>query len=219
MDWLVLQLADSAFPVGGFAHSAGLESCVQHGVVRGRDQVLRFVRDVLWQTGTGALPLVGAAHDAPDHLGDLDELCDAFLSNHVANRASRTQGLAFAATCDRVFRRPVLAALSERIRSGALRGHHAPVSGVAFRALDIAREDAQRIFLYSALRGVVAAAIRLGLVGPHDAQRIQQECAGELDRVMLACAGLPPSEIAQTAPLVDLLQAAHDRLYCRLFQS
>ena len=31
--WMVLQLADSAFPTGGFAHSAGLEAAAQAGEI------------------------------------------------------------------------------------------------------------------------------------------------------------------------------------------
>ncbi|HZH77778.1 MAG TPA: urease accessory protein UreF, partial [Archangium sp.] len=45
--WRVLQLADSAFPTGGFAHSGGLEAAVQQGEVRGREGLERFVRELL----------------------------------------------------------------------------------------------------------------------------------------------------------------------------
>ncbi|MFP2912429.1 urease accessory protein UreF, partial [Pyxidicoccus sp. 3LFB2] len=60
--WRVLQLADSGFPTGGFAHSGGLEAAVQAGEVRGASELRRFVRELLWQAGHGALPLLGAAH-------------------------------------------------------------------------------------------------------------------------------------------------------------
>jgi urease accessory protein len=52
-----------------------------------------------------------------------------------------------------------------------------------------------------------------------DAQRMLGECGGALDRALERAEGLSIDEAAQTAPLIDLWQAAHDRLYSRLFQS
>ena len=101
--WTVLQLADSAFPTGGFAHSAGLEAAAQAGEVEGPDAVARFTRDAVWQAGWGALPLVRGVFDDPASLPLLDARTEAFLVNHVANRASRTQGRALLSTAARVF--------------------------------------------------------------------------------------------------------------------
>src|SRR5262245_21730160 len=95
MSYLVWQLNDSSFPSGGFAHSGGLEACVQHGEVSGLEDVRSFARQSLSQAGRSVMPLVTAAHRDTKDLAKLDELCDVFLSNPVANRASRAQGRAF----------------------------------------------------------------------------------------------------------------------------
>jgi urease accessory protein len=225
MPWRILQLADSAFPVGGFAHSAGLEAAVQLGEVASVAELSRFVTDVLWQAGYGALPFVRAAHaDArsQDTLGAalaLDATCDAFLTSAVANRASRTQGRAFAATCARVFDAPAVALLDGAVRARTLAGHYAPLFGALTHELAVDVGDAQRIALHLALRGVTSAAVRLGVVGPLEAQRIQDASTPELDRVMTACADLGLDALAQTAPLLEIFGGAQDRLYSRLFQS
>ncbi|HTV76324.1 MAG TPA: hypothetical protein VMD57_04930, partial [Candidatus Baltobacteraceae bacterium] len=70
-DWLVWQLVDSTFPIGGFAHSLGLEAAWQHGEVRGREDLVSFLEASLHQLGHAALPFVTAAFDEPEKLGEL----------------------------------------------------------------------------------------------------------------------------------------------------
>jgi urease accessory protein len=78
---------------------------------------------------------------------------------------------------------------------------------------------AQRLMLFFACRSALAAAVRLGIIGPYRAQWMQQECAAELETVRKHTQKLDVDSLAQTAPLIGLLQSTHDRLYSRLFQS
>jgi urease accessory protein len=214
--WTLLQLADSAFPAGSFAHSAGLEAAAQAGEVQGADGVRRFVREAIWQAGWGALPLVRAALGDDAALPLLDARANAFLSNHVANRASRTQGRAFLSTAARVFPEQIAPL---RARAAGLKLHLAPIWGAAMSALAIPLPDAQGVFLWSTARNVLSAAVRLGLTGTHEAQALLWGLGPLLDEVQEACCQLGVEALAQPAPLADLLQGTHDRLYSRLFQS
>jgi urease accessory protein len=218
MDFLLWQLADSGFPAGGFAHSGGLEASLQHGEVITPDELWAFVSDVLVQTGHGALPLLTAAHAGED-LEELDALCDAFLNNPVANRASRAQGQALLSTCGRSFPQIVTAALQQSVGRRAPCGHHAPIGGALLKALGIDRLQTQRLFLYLTSRGVVSAAVRLGVIGSYQGVQLQAAIAPAIDRLIDRCGHLSPLDITQTAPVIDICQTTHDRLYSRLFQS
>jgi urease accessory protein len=219
MTFILWQLIDSGFPAGGFAHSAGLEAAVQHGLVAGETDLEAFARQSLGQAGRSALPLVTAAHKQAGRLKELDRLADVFLSNPIANRASRAQGRALLASALRVFPGDALAAVEQSVRRERLAPHYAPVFGAVLGAIDADVLDAQRAFLFMTVRSVTSAAVKLGLVGPYRSQEIQSRLAEHIDRVIERWEGLGPYDIAQTAPLIDLLQSTHDRLYSRLFQS
>ena len=217
-DWLVWQLADSAFPAGGFAHSYGLEAAWQQGEVDAAS-LPAFVRDTIAQAGHSGLPFVMAAFDDPGNLVAIDDRCDAFLRNPVANRASRVQGRAWIGTVERSFPREAVRRLTGAVRARPGHRHFAPLFGATLQALELDRPDATRLFLFGAARGTLSAAVRLGVTGTTDAQRILAERSGDLDRTITRCSDLAIDDAAQTSPLIDLWQASHDRLYSRLFQS
>ncbi|MEQ1574041.1 MAG: urease accessory UreF family protein [Vicinamibacterales bacterium] len=216
-DWLTWQIVDSAFPTGAFAHSYGLESAWQQGEVEGPDGLRRFLRGAILQAGHATLPLLNSAYHHPEDLVALDEVSDVFLLNTVANRASRIQGRSLVATAARIW--PTEPMMALRTLSQATCAHVAPLSGAAFRTLDLPLGTAQRVALFGAARAVIAAAVRLGIAGSFEAQRLQHASAAWLEEVARRCGTLTVDDLAQTAPVVDILQAGHDRLYSRLFQS
>jgi urease accessory protein len=210
-DWMVWQLADSAFPAGGFAHSGGLEAAWQHGQVQNTLELGGLVESSLRQLGHASLPFVTAAHDDPAGLAPLDQSCDTFITSHVANRASRLQGRAFLSSTERIF--------PGRCKALAPCGHFAPVFGTISRSLGVERSKAARLFFFLHLRGLIAAAIRLGIVGPMEGQALQHRLSPVAGEILAQCERLPVAEAAQTAPLLEIWQGTQDRLYSRLFQS
>jgi urease accessory protein len=216
--WVLMQLADSALPTGGFAHSGGLEAALQLGRCAGPEGVARFVEDALWNVGAAALPFVEAAHAAPERLGALDRRADAALAEAVAKRASRLQGQAFLRAAA-ALAPDAITPLATQVEAARLPGHLAPIFGAVTSRLGVSASDARRVFLFQAARGTLSAAVRLGAVGPFEAQRLLAQAGAPCEEILLATAGRAPEEAASAAPMLDLAQAHHDRLYSRLFRS
>jgi urease accessory protein len=216
-DFTLWQFADSAFPTGGFAHSSGLEAAWQHGEVGNRLEFRSWLDASMQQLATTALPFVNVAHASPERLPEWDQLCDAFTANHVANRASRLQGKALLAATQRIFKPDTQILKSEG--ETPLSGHFAPVFGAVTRALSFPHDAVVRLFVFMHLRSVIAAAVRLNIIGPMDGQAIQHDYAAPGAAIAERAASFTLEDLAQTAPLLDLWQGAQDRLYSRLFQS
>lgn len=212
---LIWQLVDSAFPAGAFAHSAGLETAWRHGWVRDGKSLLAFIRNSMTQLQRGVVVYLLETFDDPQQFRQIEQQCDLFLNNHVANRASRAQGRAFLRAVSQVFPSEAISQLSTKARQHGQPIHFAPVWGLICKELGIDRAQALRIFLFMSIRSIVSAAIRLGIIGPMEAQQIQASFAATFDPSDVPSGRFP----VQTAPMQDLLHGTHDRLYSRLFQT
>ena len=218
-EWSVWQLADSAFPAGGFGHSGGLEASWQGGAVRADADLSGFLRVSLSQVGHSQVPFVAAVHRSRQLFSEIDQHCDVFLSNHVANRASRAQGRALLSSAESIYDHSALRDLRAESRRLSLACHLPTVFGFLTAVLGIDASPACRLYLFVALRGIVSSAIRLGLVGPLKAQAMQHAICPFAEKVARRSEGLSLDDAAQTAPVIELFQANQDNLYSRLFQS
>jgi urease accessory protein len=219
VQWRLLQLADSGFPAGGFAHSGGLEAAVAlgRGRARGEAGVVAFATAALWQAGTFALPFVREAHTGAGAAAvtELDARCERAQSGHVTRRASRAQGRAWMRACGEAFG----AELGPDGAAALPFGHWPVAFGATVSALGVAREDALALYLQIGTRGVLSAAVRLGELGPSAAQRAQDRLAAVAREVIAACGERGVEDAAHSAPIEELFANLHDALPARLFQS
>jgi len=219
MSFLLWQLVDSAFPAGGFAHSGGTEAAMQHGDAATLADLSRLAETAVRQAGRASLPFVLAAHEAPDRLVELDAFIDVVLNQPVSNRGSRAQGRAFLGSARQVFGGTRVRNVADRVERHGLCGHHAPLFGAVLAALDVDADTAARLYLYQAGRTITSAAVRLGLAGVFDSQRVQASLPAVIDDTLDRSRHLEVADVAQIAPVLDLFQSTQDRLYSRLFQS
>jgi len=216
---LVWQIADTAFPVGGFAHSGGLESACHAGEVKGPGLLREFVETAIVQARFGMLPFAKGAHESVEAVRELDEFCDAFLVNHVANRASRSLGRAMLYVAGASFGHSGLAALAREWQDSGAPQHYGVVFGAVGRLLELPLSSTLRLALFIAVRDLISSAVRLNVLGPLRAQTLLFELGHSIDEASDPTGVPSPHDAVQTAPVMDILQNAHDDLYSRLFQS
>ncbi len=76
MNYELLLVADSALPIGGAAHSFGLEALVEDGCLR-PEMVEAFLRDYVAETGSLEASFVSRAWRGEDLGAVNDEFCNS----------------------------------------------------------------------------------------------------------------------------------------------
>ncbi|KAG6910986.1 hypothetical protein DXG01_006040 [Tephrocybe rancida] len=214
--YILLLLSDSNLPTGSFVASSGLESYVKHGFSTSGSttSTITFVQDSLGAYARSALPFVSDAHhivesfkgnndsnaegakgsldQALRDLAALDDLYDTMTLNHVARRASKSQGVALLTLYSKGFSRPPsfsvfsdteecdqnshLSTLLDKIKLMARKEEthaHLPICwGALTSALGLSLERSQYLHLFLHARSLLSASVRLNDIGPYSAQQL-----------------------------------------------
>ncbi|KAF8559167.1 urease accessory protein UreF [Imleria badia] len=255
-DYVLLLLADSNLPTGSFVASSGLESYTAHGFLAHPHSaaLLAFIHDSLHSYARTALPVVSDAHrvvappaESVDNplaaLMSLDAFYESITLNHVARRASTSQGVALLTLYTKAFAPPnahPLASLIDQLKLAVRRGDthgHLPLCwGVLTGTLGLSLDRAQHLALFLHARSLLSAAVRMNTIGPYLAQQLLlrdvrpivntlvTQCATISTAIFTDCNRqvadeLPLDGPANTWPLGEILAMRHDLQHSRIFNS
>jgi urease accessory protein len=211
----LLQLHDSALPIGAFAYSGGIEAYAQEGMTA--DGLAVWLRSQL-RLGFGRLDLaaIALAYDAatPAAFAALEEALDAHKPVASLRAASRALGR----RTDTLARR-LWPDAAERLVVAGSGGHHALVLGDWSRALALPR----RATLLAAAQGMVSAALSAGNrclpLAPARAQRILTDLQSDVCAAVARVEADPAASLWSALPGAELRAAAQPQLRSRLFES
>lgn len=223
--WLpaILQISDSAFPTGGYAHSLGFESLAASGHLPNEAALLNFLRSHTIPAITHTdLPLVRAAHAAARNqnlpaLLEIDALAGAMKLTYELRTASLRTGRQRLAALKHVCPDQVLLTFEQACRSDPRIGHHTVVWGIACSAAPI--HAALTAWFCQSLAGICLAAPKFMRLGQEGAQRVLAACltsaAASIDHAMT----IALDDAGWFDPVLDLASMQHEIADGRLFIS
>ena len=211
----LLQLFDSQFPVGAFAHSGGIET---YAALGGSLPELREVLVAQIDLGWGRSELAGAflAWDAAAHptadadLSRLAELMDALKVVPSIRQTSIGLGRRTRDLLARIYPEAVIDVTPP---------HHAVVIGAAGRRLGVGSRELLLAYGHSLAAGTLAAALRCMPVSPAQTQRLLVELHDRLIRAVDRATSDPEGCLFTATPALDIRSHQQQQLHTRLFQS
>lgn len=225
--WLcgLLQLGDTFYPTGAYAHSFGLEGLVAEGVVRDRETLRQFLlSSTLPALRQAELPLVVQAWRAlekPDwkNVAELCVLSSALKSAREARFAAENIGRQRVELAAKL--RGHSLAVEFMRRAEESRWPFSPTIAAALEArmLGAPLEAALASVYYSTVAGLLAAAMKLLRLGQNGSQTLLTEMMGLAPEIFAAAQQVPVDEIGWFNPWLDIAAARHETAEARLFIS
>jgi urease accessory protein len=229
----LLQLADSALPIGTAAHSFGLETLVEVGTldVAGLEE---FLRAYLAETGLLECSFCLAGQRLAGLCQDEDADCEAcsrqwlqlnarlsaFKMARESRQASATLGRRFLQLAVNLQIHPYLPVLMQEARQANVETHQSVAFGLVAGFVSASSRQTGQAFLQQMLAGLVSACQRLLPLGQSQASqllwRLHPAITTTVERGMVAA---QTDDLSCFTTLVDLGSMRHPTLTTRLFIS
>jgi urease accessory protein len=221
----ILHLTDPTLPIGGFSHSAGLETYVQKEIVKDAATAKEFIVEMLSKNihYTDAA-FVSLAFDAAikndfKKLIELDETCTAVKLPKEIRIASNKLGVRLLKIFQPLCNNDLVHQYSNEIKSQNAFGHYCMAFSLIANAMNVSKKDALIGFYYNAAVGFVTNCVKLIPLSQQAGQSILFSLHELINE--LAEKNMQPSEeiIGLCCTGFDIHSMQHEKLYSRMYMS
>lgn len=221
-----LQLSDSFFPTGMYTTSNGLEALFYKNQRRltNPKELLEMIKVYLaYQIGPADCTALGNSYDCAQRqdLGALIEIDRMIFSmklvREIRDASARSGSQLIRCLVSFITNNNILSKFNDAIRDGRATGVFPVAFAIASNVLDISKNTAGLMMLYSFTVSMVGAALRLGMLQHYDGQRVIHEIKPEISKIVESCIERPLTSMWQFAPSIDILQIKHERMNSKMF--
>ena len=208
----LLQLADSALPVGGLAHSFGLETMIEEGDLA-LSGLFSFLRDLLSEGLLLDAVFCRSAHLRAERGETIDDL-NARLSALKLARESREASLALGRRFS-----ALLATLDPSLAVCPEATHFVLAFGYAGGRLGLGADKTVAAFLHQSVTSAISVCQRLLRLGQLEAAQVNWDLKPSIVETTAKSVHLAIDEVRSFAHLPELGSMRHPLLPTRLFVS
>jgi urease accessory protein len=221
----LLQLTDTAFPSGAFAHSFGLETYIARGAVVGPAELEAFIANTLLQSiapsdGVACRTAMQAGSDWEDIIQHLDQRLSAMKTVTEWRQASRTLGMRFLRTTTQLYAVRRASRYLSAIDSKQVHGHLSLAYGLVCHDLSLPLQPALLAWFRQHCAVLVAVGVRLIPLGQTAGQTLVAMLGTTIATAVEQTMARTSDDMTSFAPGQELAGIMHrDVLSTRLFVS
>lgn len=228
--YLLLQINDALFPIGGYSHSYGLETYIQKKVVVDEESAHQYIHNKLRYSFLYSellavkLAWEYANRNDMEAIIRLEEIIEASKIPSEVRTASHKLGSRFIKAVENleipfetnIFKNYIN--ISKTPYENRIK-HHAIVYGVFCASCSIERQDAEETFLYAQTSSMVTNCVKSIPLSQSAGQRLLISCYADFEEIMNILPELEEEMLCLSTPGFDIRCMQHETLYSRIYMS
>lgn len=221
----LMQIHDTAFPIGSFAHSFGMETYIQENAICNEDDLRAFCNMYLRYNlaSTDAVIVKEAYHLAKkcdtQGLTRLEKICHAIKLSPETRKGSTMIGRQFLKTVRLLNDQGLLVLWHDKLKTRDIKGHYPVAYGIYTAMIGVDAGRSLETFLYSSITALIQNAVRAVPLGQMSGVKttfsllpVIQETAGQV-------MGSNLEDLANNSIALEIASMKHEFLHSRLFIS
>lgn len=225
-DFILLQVNDALFPIGGYSHSYGLETYIQKNLVHSLDETWDFIyRRMRWGFTYNEFLSARLAYECARNMDvagliELEEILDASRTPKETREAGKKLGSRFVKTVAALDIPYENASFTEycSMRKGKTTTHSV-VYGAFCGAVGISYEKVMETYLYAQTSSMITNCVKTIPLSQTDGQKLLFKSNEMYQEILGILPDLTEDDLCLSNPGFDIRCMQHEGLYSRIYMS